>query len=155
MAWPVLAKVLGGGDVAAAVGKGVGNVMDRFWPKKLSEAEKFDKVKAIAEIGLKESGMEIEDVNTARQMAMTEMSTQKAPWIARLLNTTFRPIAGFMALFYLTDKFWSQVIIVIKPDFVWTLITRDPVTDLMMSGIIGFFFGFRQRTKEKGLTRIS
>lgn len=139
-------------EVVNGAGKAVSNVMDRFWPKKMSEAERFQNVKDLAQIDLQRSDVEVKDVNKAREMWMTFLRTQKIPYAARLLNAIYRPIAGFMALLYLTDKFWSQVVQVFYPAFQWAAIERDPLTDAAMTTIILFFFGFRHAAKKKGLT---
>ena len=152
-----LLNVLGieaGKEIVVGAGKAVSNVMDRFWPKKMTEAEKFEKIKAVMDVDLRREGIEVEDVNKAREMWMTFLRTQKLPWLARFLNAIFRPIAGFMALFYLTDKFWSQAVKVFYPSFHWVLIERDPVTDGAVTLIIFFFFGYRHKAKKEGLTSV-
>lgn len=150
--------LLTGADTAKEFVKGAGkaasNIMDRFWPKKMNEAERIQAVKDIAQIDLERSDVEVKDVNQARQMWMTFLQTQKVPWLARFLNAMFRPVAGFIALMYLTDKFWSQMIRAFYPGFEWTAIVRDPVTDAAVTTIIWFFFGYRHKAKKEGLTNI-
>ena len=141
-------------DVVNMAGKGISNILDRFIPKKMSDAERLQGVKDIAQIDLERSGVEVKDVNKAREMWMTFLRTQKVPWLARFLNSMFRPTAGFIALMYLTDKFWSQMITAFWPAFQWTLITRDPITDAAVTTIIWFFFGYRHKAKRQGLTNV-
>ena len=148
-----------GGGVAESVVKGIGNaannLLDRFIPKKMSEAEKWEKVKDVMNYETEQGELEVEDVNKAREMWMTFLRTQKIPWPARFLNAIYRPFCGFMAIFYLTDKFWAQVLTQVFPGFQWTPIERDPVTDGLVGVIIYFFFGYRQRSKEKGVANIN
>lgn len=141
-----------------AIGSGVSNIMDRFWPKKMSEAEKIEATKEMFRLEVEQGKTEIEDVNKAREMYMTILRTQKLPWIARLLNGTFTPIAGFTALGYLADKFWVQwalnIAAIFDATFQWQYITRDPVTDGAMTTIILFFFGYRYKKKKEGITNV-
>lgn len=147
------------GDTAKAVVEGVGsaasNILDRFAPKKISEAEKWDKVKEVLALENQGADIEVKDVNSAREMWMTFLRTQKLPWLARFLNAIYRPVCGFMAIGYLTDKLWGQVLTNLSPGFTWTYIERDPVVDGLVAVIIYFFFGYRQRSKEKAVTGIS
>jgi len=151
----IVSKLTGAKDVVELAGKGVGNILDRFIPKKMSEEEKWEKVKDAMRYDLTQGKLEIADVNKAREMWMTYLKTQHIPWIASLLNAIYRPFCGFMAIFYLTDKFWAQVLTQLLPNFKWTLIDRDPVTDALIGVIIYFFFGLRQRSKEKNVTDVS
>lgn len=139
-------------EVVGGAGKAISNLLDRRWPKKMSEIERFQTVKDIAQIDLSRSDIEVKDVNKAREMWMTFLRTQKIPWAARFLNAIYRPIAGFMALLYLTDKFWAQMVRAFYSGFQWKAIERDPITDAAMTTIILFFFGFRHAAKKKGLT---
>lgn len=141
-------------EVVNGAGKAISNLLDRRWPKKMSEAERFQTVKDIAQIDLSRSDIEVKDVNKARDMWMTFLRTQKLPWLARFLNATYRPVAGFIALMYLTDKFWSQIVQAFYSEFQWVLIERDPITDAAMTTIILFFFGYRHAAKKKGLTGV-
>lgn len=141
-------------EVVQGAGKAISNLLDRRWPKKMSETERFQTVKDIAQIDLGRSDIEVQDVNKAREMWMTFLRTQKIPWVTRFLNAMYRPVAGFMALLYLTDKFWAQMVRAFYPGFQWTPIERDPITDAAMTTIILFFFGFRHAAKKKGLTDI-
>lgn len=137
-----------------AVGSGVSNLLDRFAPKKMSEAEKWSAAKDRLDYEIETGKLEISDVNKAREMYMTFLRTQKVPWIARLMNSIYRPFCGFMAILYLTDKLWSQILTQLFNGFTWTLIARDPWADGMVACIVYFFFGYRQRSKEKGVAGI-
>ena len=150
MAWWSL---IGGTAVTAAerlvngVGKGLGSVMNRIgWTEKLSEKERWSML-------IEMSGMDLKDSDTARQMAMVEMQTQKLPWAIRFLNGAFRPLCGYVAMGYLTESIWSQALS--RFGWSWVPTTHDPTVDLCMLSIIGFFFGLRQRTKEKAVTSIN
>jgi hypothetical protein len=154
-AW--LASALGGNVVKEglkALGGAASNILDRFVPKKMSEAEKWDKAKDIMAYETAQGELEVQDVNKAREMWMTFLRTQKIPWVARFMNAIYRPFCGFMAIGYLTDKFWAQVLMNVIPGYTWTYIDRDPVVDGLVAVVIYFFFGMRQRSKEKSVTGI-
>lgn len=156
----ILTKIAGiiGGEVVketiTGVGNGISNLLDRKWPKKMSESERFDKIKDLAQIDLQRSDIEVKDVNKAREMWMTFLRTQKLPWLARFMNAIYRPFCGFMAILYLTDRFWAQVLEQLINGFHWKLIERDPIVDGLLAIVMYFFFGYRQRSKEKGVTEI-
>lgn len=153
-----LANMLGGGAVEAVVkgiGKGAGNLLDRWAPKKMSESEKWEKAKDVMNFELESGKVEVQDVNKSRDMWMTFMRTQKIPWLARFLNAMYRPFCGFMAIFYLTDQFWAQLLTQWFSGFAWQPIVRDPVVDALVAVVIYFFFGYRQRSKEKGVATVS
>lgn len=141
-----------------AVGSGISNLLDRFVPRKMSESEKFQATKEMFRLEVEQGNQEIADVNKAREMYMTVLKTQKLPWIARLLNGTFTPVAGFTALGYLADKFWVQwaynIANIFGKTFQWQFIQRDPVTDAAMTTIILFFFGYRYKKKREGITNV-
>ena len=144
---------LGGSTISAAerligtVGNGVGSALDRMgYTRKLPEGEKWDKILASMEI-------EGKDADTARSMFITEMSTQKLPWFVRLINGLFRPLCGYAAMAYLTESIWAQVLV--RFNWNWVPTVHDPVVDVCMLSIIGFFFGLRQRSKERAVTTIS
>lgn len=142
-----------------AIGSGVGNILDRWWPKKMSEAEKSEAMKAMFQLEVEQGNQEIADVNKAREMYMTLLKTQPLPWIARLMNGMFTPFAGFTALLYLSDKFWVQfarnIAAIFGGTFDWVFISRDPVTDSAMTVIILFFFGYRYKKKKEGITNVA
>ena len=142
-----------------AVGSGIGNLLDRFWPKKMSEAERTQAVKDMMQYDLEQGKTEVADVNAAREMWMTFLKTQKLPWLPRFMNGMLTPTAGFTALAYLSDKLWVQwlnniLIMFGKTQFNWVYITRDPVTDSAMTIIILFFFGYRYKKKQAGITDV-
>ena len=67
-------------EVLGTVGKAADSIMDRVgFTKKLSEAERIDKYVNL--FGISESS-----TDSARQMFMTEMRTQKQPWLIRRSN---------------------------------------------------------------------
>ena len=94
MAFNLLAK-LGVDSVSALaghIGKAAGSVMDRIgFVKKLSEAERIDSYSKIFKISE-------DSTDSARQMFITEMNTQKQPWIIRLINGLVRPLGGLAAI---------------------------------------------------------
>ena len=88
-------------------------------------------------------------------MAIEQMRTQPASWLVRNMNGALRPFAGWVALLYLTEKMWGQLLTQYVDGFTWIAIPRDPIIDFAMTGILAFFFGFRQRAKEKAVTNFS
>lgn len=85
---------------------------------------------------------------------MIEMQTQKLPWIVGLLNGVFRPLAGYMALLYLFEGTIAQALNQFA-FFNWEVTIHNVTTDGCALAIIGFFFGLRQRSKEKAVTKIA
>lgn len=146
-----LAKIFGG-DIAETVGRGVGSLMNRLgFTEKLSEAEKIDKTIELIRATNETDKLDADDLKSARDMAIAQMRTQPASWLVRQLNGALRPVAGWMALLYLTEKAWSQILTQYT-GIDWIPIPRDPIIDFCMTGILAFFFGFRQRAKEKAVT---
>jgi hypothetical protein len=151
----ILAKLTSifGGDVVASVASGAGNLMDRFgFTEKMSEAEKIEKTIELIKVTNETDELDAEDLKSARELAIMQMKTQPASWIVRQMNGALRPFAGWVSLLYLTEKVWGQLLTQYIDGFTWTPITRDPVVDVCMTGILAFFFGFRQRAKEKSVT---
>lgn len=145
--WAKIASFLGG-DTAKAIGKGAGSVMNRFgFTEKMSDAQKAEEVKNILALEIKGDAQQIGDVNKAREMAIVQMQTQKASWFVRQLNGALRPFAGWIALLYVTDKFWGPVLDSMFKAYTYTAIPRDAMIDGIMAGILGFFFGFRHLSK--------
>lgn len=128
---------------AGAVGKGVSNILDRVWPKKLSELERLT---AISE------AMKLSEASTdgARQMFMTELRTQKQPWLIRFLNGLVRPLGGLGAL---GIEFFN----ILAPNLaVWldAPLQRIPITveeHLVLGAIIAFYFGSRLKETLTGV----
>lgn len=153
MALGFLGKVFGSG-IAESIGNAAGSLMDRLgFTKKMSDAEKVQATIAMLEATYATDKLDAEDLKSAREMAMAQMRTQPASWIVRQMNGALRPFAGWVALIYLTEKLWRPLVMhyagVDMPE-----ITRDPIIDFCMTGILAFFFGFRQRAKEKSVTNI-
>ena len=151
MAWW---SILGGTAVTAAerlvtgVGKGVGSVLNRVgWTEKLSDKEKWS---MLIEMG----NLDQKDADMAREVFMTEMKTQKLPWFVRFFNGMFRPLCGYASMLYLFEPIWAQAINQFAL-FHWEATAHNAVTDLCALSIVGFFFGLRQRSKEKAVTDVS
>lgn len=137
-------------EVIKGVGEVAGNILDRTgFTKKMSEQEKAIHIKEILEIEVKGEEQELKDVQSARQMAIIQLQTQKASWLVRQLNGAFRPVAGWISLLYLTNEMWQPILHSLVPTYVIIQIQRDSVVDGVLGGIIAFFFGFRMRSKEK------
>lgn len=149
-----LAKFLGVDSTGAvkAIGNGIGNIADRFgFTKKMSESEKIDKTIEVIKATTESDKLDDKALDSARNMAIVQMQTQKASWFVRQLNGALRPAAGWWALVCLTDKVWAQVLSQLIDGFVWVPIELDPITKSILAGILTFFFGMRQRAKEKGV----
>jgi len=137
-------------DTLKSVGSGLGSLMDRAgFVKKMSEAEKIEKSIDLIKATTESDQLDAEDLKSAREMAIVQMNTQKAGFVVRGLNGTLRPVAGWFALIAITNKVWGQMLSQAIPAFSWSPITFDPMESLCLSGILAFFFGFRQRSKEK------
>lgn len=127
--------------VAGVVAKEVG---DRFFPKKMSEAEK---VVAYAEI------FKISEASTdsARKMFITEMQTQKQPWLIRMLNGLVRPIGGLGATlteFYVIwganlGEWWQ---------FKYVPITLTTEQHIFLGTCVAFYFGSRLKETLSGVS---
>jgi hypothetical protein len=156
MAWNILTKIasMGIGDLATSVGKGIGSVMDRIgFTEKMSEAQKMDYTINLIKATNESDKLDAEDLRSARELAMIQMKTQQASWFVRQMNGALRPFAGWLALIYLTERMWGQLLVQFS-NIEWWTIPRDPVIDFCMTGILAFFFGFRQRAKEKAVTNM-
>lgn len=153
----VLTKLFGADaaikEVVTSVGNGVGGLMDRVgFTKKMSEAEKMTKTLDFFEKTIQDKQLTKEDIDSARKMAIVQMQTQKAGFITRILNGTLRPVAGYMALISVTNKIWGQFCEQVIPNFKWEPITFTMEEYAIMGGILTFFFGLRQMSKQKGVS---
>lgn len=83
----------------------LGGVLDRIWPKKMTEEERAEAGKQFRRLLMEEKGQEIQDVISARAMAMKE--AENAPYAVRLIRGLFRPYAG-----YLTVTVWASTVAV-------------------------------------------
>ena len=96
-------------EIATQTGRAIGSVMDRCgFTEKLSEEKKIDKYVSI--FGISENSTQ-----SAREMCMTQMRTQKQPWFIRTLSGLVRPFGGIGSLateFYVI--WWLKFIYTIK-----------------------------------------
>jgi len=134
-----------------------GGVMDRVWPKKMTGQEKADATAKFKEILLKEKKIELDDVASARAMAMKD--GENAPQVVRLVRGLIRPVAGITAIGTWVASIWLKFYIAYSQ---WSAanfdITKAPdVTALLSSwdyaiigGIMTFYFGTRTIEKNKG-----
>ena len=125
-----------------------GQIFEKFSLSKPHSASKF--TVCITEKLSEADILDAEDLKSACELAMVQMRTQKASWLIRQMNGALRPFAGWIALAYLTEKMWGQLLTQYT-NIEWLEIPRDPVIDFCMTGILAFFFGFRQRAKEKSV----
>jgi len=104
-------------------------------PKKMSEIEKASEYAQL--MGLSEAS-----TDSARKLFMTELATQKQPWLIRLLNGLVRPLGGLGALLTEFYVIWGENLAewfshVHKP------ISLDTSQHLVLGTIIAFYFGSR------------
>ena len=138
MTWGFLSKLASepAKEIMNQAGKGIGSVMNRFgFTEKLSEAEKIDKYSTLFKISE-------DSTDSARQMFMTEMRTQKQPWFIRLLNGFIRPYGGLGALTTEFYAMWAENI------SAWVNIQYRPINitieqHIVLGTIIAFYFGSR------------
>jgi len=123
-------------EVASVIGGAAKFIGERVLPgKKMSESEKADKYATIFAIS---EG----STDSARKMFMTEMQTQKQPWLIRVLNGIVRPFGGLGSLTTEFYAIWGQNL------SAWFGFKYYPVTitfeqHLVLSAIIAFYFGSR------------
>lgn len=136
MAWNFLSKLVGGGEIVKQVGKAAGSLLNRLgFTEKLSEGERIDRYVTLF-------GISEKSTDSARQMFMTEMRTQKQPFVIRFLNGFVRPFGGIGALTTEFYAIWGANLAV------WFGFTYIPVTitvpqHLVLGSIIAFYFGSR------------
>ncbi len=137
-------------EVITSVGKGAGNVLDRMgYTTKMSDSDKIEKQIELIKATSKLDELDTEDLKSARELAIHQLNTQPASWLVRNLNGALRPVAGWIALMAITDKWWGQVLAKLIDGFSWVPIEATPVEEFIIGGILAFYFGFRQRSKEK------
>jgi hypothetical protein len=123
-------------EVLSQTGKAVGSIMNRFgFTEKLSEAERIDKYSALFKISEAST-------DSARKMFMTELTTQKQPWLIRLLNGLVRPLGGLGAL---TTEFYAIWGSNLGQWLGFKFIKVEISTEqhLVLGAIIAFYFGSR------------
>jgi hypothetical protein len=125
------------------LGSAASNIADRFWPKKLSEAEKMKYYATLFDISEKST-------DSAREMFMTEMQTQSQPWLIRVLNGLVRPLGGLGALFTEFYALWGENV------SRWLGIEFTPINisveaHLVLGSVIAFYFGSRLKETLSGV----
>ena len=146
MAWNFLAKLTAAPvkEVLGSVGKAAGSVMNRFgFTEKLADAERIDKYAKLFKISE-------DSTDSARQMFMAEMSTQKQPLIIRFLNGLVRPVGGLGALATEFYAIWGPNL---SKWFGFGYIKVEISTEqhLVLGAIIAFYFGSRLRETLSGI----
>jgi len=123
-------------QVASVVGGAAKFIGERILPpKKMSESEKADKYATIFAIS---EG----STDSARKMFMTEMQTQKQPWLIRVLNGFVRPFGGIGSLSTEFYAIWGQNLSAwFGFKYFPVMITKEQHFVLLL--IIGFYFGSR------------
>lgn len=112
-------------------------------PKKMSEAEKIDKIAGLFKIG--------EDSTAdARQLFMIELKTQKQPWLIKMMNGFVRPFGGIGALSTEFFVIWGGNLAKWF-GFQFVPITLTIEQHLFLGAIIAFYFGTRTREVIKGM----
>ena len=133
------------GEALGQVGKAAGSLMDRVgFTKKLSEAERIDKYVQVFSISEAST-------DSARQMFMTEMQTQKQPWLIRLLNGLVRPVGGLGALATEFYAIWGGNLGQWF-DFTYIEVKISTEQHLVLGAIIAFYFGSRLKETLSGIS---
>lgn len=138
MAWNILTKlgIDSVSEIAGHVGNAAGSIMDRVgFTKKLSEADRIDKI-------LKGFSISANSTDSARQLAMVELRTQKQPWINRFLNGFIRPFGGLGALSTEFYAMWAENLSVWF-NFEYRSVNISVEQHFMLGSIIMFYFGSR------------
>jgi len=143
----IAAKITGEvvGKTLSEIGKGAGSIMNRFgFTPKMSDSEKIDKFVEV--LHLDEAS-----TDSAREMFITEMQTQKQPFVVRLLNGLVRPLGGLGAI---GVEFYA---IVGENISSWFGIKYLPIVmtteqHVFLLGISAFYFGSRSREIMKGVS---
>ena len=138
MAWGFLSKLASAPvkEILTQTGKGIGSVMNRIgFTEKLSDAERIDKYSALFKISE-------DSTDSARQMFMTEMTTQKQPWFIRLLNGFVRPFGGIGALLTEFYAIWGANLGQWL-GFKYIKVEIGTEQHLVLGAIIAFYFGSR------------
>jgi hypothetical protein len=147
MAWNFLSKLAAVPvkEVAGQIGKAAGSIMNRIgFTEKLSEEKRIDKYSTL--IGISEAS-----TDSARQMFMTELSTQKQPWLIRILNGLVRPVGGLGALATEFYAIWGANLgSWFKFKFIPITITTEQ--HLVLGAIIAFYFGSRLKETLTGVS---
>lgn len=112
-------------------------------PKKMSEAERVDKVATLFKIGE-------DSTESAREMFMTELRTQKQPWLIKFFGGLIRPFGGLGALATEFFVIWGQNMAKWF-GFEFVPITLNIEQHLFLGAIIAFYFGTRTREVVRGV----
>uniref|UniRef100_A0A6M3KZ14 Holin n=1 Tax=viral metagenome TaxID=1070528 RepID=A0A6M3KZ14_9ZZZZ len=131
--------------VIDALGSAVKFVGERVLPpKKMSEIEKSSHYVQL--FGISESS-----TDSARQMFITAMQTQKQPYLIRVLNGVVRPLGGIGALITFFYTIWGENL-AIWFEFVYRPIKLSIEDYLLLGSIIAFYFGSRLKETLTGVT---
>ena len=146
MTWNILAKLTAAPikETLTQVGKAAGSVMNRFgFTEKLSDAERINKYANLFKISENST-------DSAREMFMTEMRTQKQPLVIRFLNGIVRPFGGIGAL---TTEFYSIWGGNLGTWFGFKYIEIEISVEqhLVLGAIIAFYFGSRLKETLTGI----
>lgn len=141
----------------SAIADIAGGVLDRIWPKKMSEEEKATAKVEFTKIMLAEKQQELDSVASARAMAMKQ--GENAPSIVRIIRGLIRPLAGFTAMGTWTLSVWLKFYIAYVPwaEAGFNVAKAPDVTKLLsnwdyaiIGGVMTFYFGTRTIEKNKG-----
>lgn len=132
-------------EIAEQTGKAIGSVMDRFgFTEKLSEEKRIDKYVSIF-------GISEESTQSARDMCMTELKTQKQSWVIRSLSGIVRPFGGIGSLATEFYVIWAENL------SVWFNFEYRPITltieqHIFLGTCIAFYFGSRLKETLSGVS---
>lgn len=134
----------------------VDNVLDKLWMDK-DEEERLEFSKFELEMLFKQKMLSLDhtevmamfnDLQSSRELFKEEL--KKAPWFVRLVNGFVRPYGGLSAL----TVFFYTVVYEHVGTFIGIELQPLNLSEWqygILGGIVGFYFVFRQRSKEKGV----
>ena len=132
-------------NVVSSIGGAAKFIGERVLPaKKMSEMERIEKY--IQVYGISESSTE-----SARQLFMTELKTQKQPLVIRYLNGLVRPFGGLGALITEFYAVWGANLGVWL-DFEYIEVTITVEQHIILGTIIAFYFGSRLKETLSGVS---
>ena len=116
---------------------------ERLLPaKKMTEVERSDNYARVFKISE-------DSTDSARQMFMASMQTQKQPWFIRFSNGLVRPFGGLGALTTEFYAIWGENFAEWF-DFEYKIINITTPQHLVLASIIAFYFGSRLKETLSG-----
>lgn len=132
-------------EILSQTGSGISSLLNRFgFTEKLSESDKISAYSKLFKISE-------DSTDSARKMFMTEMSTQKQPFIIKFLNGLVRPLGGIGALITEFYAIWGANLGQ-WCNFKYIKVEISTEQHLVLGAIIAFYFGSRLSEITKGVS---